>query len=459
MTTKTAKFERYEPLAMDPQALSALYVIPASRANTVIGNTTVIDINGPLDAKNKDVFDSYESIRLRFDQALADTPKQICLLLSTPGGSSNGMAELSRYMRSAAAAAGKDLVAFSDTVCASAGMGLASAARKFTITPSTTVGSLGTMMPPRYDMSKKLEREGVAVHFITSGFKKAYGAVELPFTVQEETDSKRRVEALSQQFHQLLADHRGLNVSDIQAQEADLYLGEQALAVGLVDEIGTFESVFSQSFDSPSVSAASGDQAQEVTVSLEQIIQALNEIAKGEGEEADKAKKVLEAINADAETPEEVVDEPEDSTQQGQESGQEQGGVQVSIAAQAADQTVVALSKQVEQLSAQLSSLKAGNVAQERAALFAKHNVSAELQAALGDMPVAELQKVVSALAPKPTVNAALGGTLPGIQGKPGKAGGTQEQHIREVFGLADQTSLVSDNVQTFSRKALKNNG
>jgi ClpP class serine protease len=70
--------------------------------------------------------------------------KSIMLDISSPGGSVAGIPELANVVREASAR--KNVVAFTDTECASAAYWVGSQANQFICTPSASVGSIGVYM-------------------------------------------------------------------------------------------------------------------------------------------------------------------------------------------------------------------------------------------------------------------------------------------------------------------------
>jgi hypothetical protein len=132
---------RFQPndvasLAIDVQSLGALFRIfeeppPFERD----GDDAVLTVRGPL-THHAGWFDSYDSIRSRFDAAIASDAKRVVMRLDSPGGYVSGCFETARYIESKVKASGKKLVARIEGQATSAAYALACAADEIVATPT-----------------------------------------------------------------------------------------------------------------------------------------------------------------------------------------------------------------------------------------------------------------------------------------------------------------------------------
>lgn len=211
------------------------------------GNVGVISIMGELVNRGawmgaSSGLTSYEGIIEQVRQAAADPAVQSFLLdIQSPGGEAFGMVDAARQIR--ALTAGRQLVAIANSVAASAAYGLASVADQLVVNEGGVVGSIGVVMM-HLDQSKMLESKGVKATVITTGSKKALGHSAVPITEEGLAVLKARAERVMSGFASLVAEHRpNLTLDAIYALEGDIFVGSDAVAAGLADRTGTFDSV------------------------------------------------------------------------------------------------------------------------------------------------------------------------------------------------------------------------
>jgi len=143
-------------------------------------NVAVIHICGAIDKALSDFeVECFDAVDLRdVDEALCaarDNPQinTIVLNFDTPGGSTVGVPETAARIRELAQT--KEVHAYTDTLCCSAGMWLASACDVIAATPSATIGSIGVYIA-LMDASAAYEAEGLKVECISAGEFKTMGA-------------------------------------------------------------------------------------------------------------------------------------------------------------------------------------------------------------------------------------------------------------------------------------------
>jgi ClpP class serine protease len=131
----------------------------------------------------------------------------------------------------------KPSVAVIDGNCYSAAYYLGSAASRVMCTPSSGIGSIGTLAM-HIDASKQLEQEGITVTLIHAGEAKVDGNPFQPLSDR----AKERIEAAVQYHYGMFTDSvarfRGIPVEDVRATEAGCYTPPEALALGLIDGVG-----------------------------------------------------------------------------------------------------------------------------------------------------------------------------------------------------------------------------
>lgn len=166
--------------------------------------------------------------------------KAVVVRLNTPGGtvgaSQEVYAELKRFRDK-----GIPVIASMADVCASGGVYIAAAADRIFANAGTLTGSIGVIMqaPNIEELMKKM---GVDSSVIKSGQFKDIGSMTREMSPQEQALLQEIVDSTYDQFVGAVAEGRGLSTTAV-AEFADgrIFNGEQAKALGLVDEIGTFQ--------------------------------------------------------------------------------------------------------------------------------------------------------------------------------------------------------------------------
>jgi signal peptide peptidase SppA len=208
------------------------------------GAVAVIPIHGTI-AYRADSFDassggtSTERIGAYLDRAVNDEDvRSILLDFNTPGGTADGVPELAA--RIMAAADVKPVVALVNSLSASAGYWLASAAGSIEIIPSGAAGSIG-VFTMHVDITKALENEGVKVTAISAGDNKLERAPFTPLSEDAQAHIQGQVDDVYRQFVADVARGRGVAPSDVKKNfgQGRVYQAKEAMARGMVDRIAT----------------------------------------------------------------------------------------------------------------------------------------------------------------------------------------------------------------------------
>lgn len=164
--------------------------------------------------------------------AADDSVRAIVLWLDTPGGVVTGLPEIAAQIRAIDAV--KPVVAFTDSLCASAGYWMASACRAIYATPSADVGSIGVYCA-LIDYSAAYAKEGLKAEVFTTGAFKALGFPGTSLTDEQRVHLQQGVDATFALFSaDVLARRPGVSKESMQGQ---CFMGAEALAAGLVDAV------------------------------------------------------------------------------------------------------------------------------------------------------------------------------------------------------------------------------
>jgi len=182
---------------------------------------------------------STELLRKDIETAAADPDVEAILLeVDSPGGSVHGLAELNEAIGNVE----KPIVVFAAELMASAAYWIGSAAARIVASPSAEIGSIGVAML-HVDKSKQLESAGVKATWLTAGkYKRIVTNVE-PLSREGQDYLQGMLDHYYSLFVDAVADNRGVSTETVLEKMADgkIFIGEQALTAGLVDEIGDME--------------------------------------------------------------------------------------------------------------------------------------------------------------------------------------------------------------------------
>lgn len=175
----------------------------------------------------------------QIERADADSSVDALLVkLNTPGGE----VVPSDDVRRAAAAFDGPTIAYTQDMCASGGMWIASGCDELWARDGSIVGSIGVIFA-QFRIHDLMDRVGVDYERIVSGeFKDALSAFK-----PMEDDERAYVQALSdawyENFVERVAEGTEMSEAAVRDTEAKVYLGEAAVEFGMVDELGDREAI------------------------------------------------------------------------------------------------------------------------------------------------------------------------------------------------------------------------
>jgi ClpP class serine protease len=393
---------------------------PAEPYPVAGGAATVLEISGPL-CYASPILDTYAAIRGRFDAALAAAPDTLILKINSPGGDVAGAFDLSRYMRSAAAAAGKRLIAFSEASMCSSGYALACAASRIVCADTATLGSVGVLSALE-NRAVQNAAMGLRHYIVSSGARKADGNPNLPMTPEALATIQTAVDAMAGVFFELVRDARGF---DPQPLEARSFIGAAAVAERLADEVASWDSLlagiaagapgarhsnvaaqaFAEAAKTPNMAFPDKDDDKKDAKagSASALRAALAKAAEGDDkEEAARAKRALSAFDDDEDK---KAKASSDEDKEKEAKAKAAAATAASVTA-SADPVVAALQSQIQAQAASLKALQdqaAAKAAAEesaaRDALFASRpDVAPTVIATVKDFPLAAAKAVLDAI-------------------------------------------------------------
>ena len=175
-----------------------------------------------------------------YDAAADKDVKAIVFRVSSPGGSDTASEQILAALK-AAKAAGKPVVVSMGTYAASGGYWISSAANSIIAEPTTLTGSIG-VYGGKFALGDALSRFGVDTREVHVGgdYAGAFGTGE-GFTPDQRAKFAGWMDRIYAGFVTRVAEGRKLSPERVrEIAKGRVWTGEQALNLGLVDELGGF---------------------------------------------------------------------------------------------------------------------------------------------------------------------------------------------------------------------------
>lgn len=175
-------------------------------------------------------------------------PSAVALVINSPGGSPVQSSLIGARIRRLAEELDIPVTAFVEDVAASGGYWLAASADEIFVDPSSITGSIG-VISASFGFHELMERYGVERRVYTAGKDKS---MLDPFRPERPEDVER-IKALQLQIHENFITHVKTRRGDKLPEGKDLFTGEiwvgpQAIKVGLVDDVGHVVPVMKERF-------------------------------------------------------------------------------------------------------------------------------------------------------------------------------------------------------------------
>jgi capsid assembly protease len=218
----------------------------------VIDGVAVIEVTGTLVHRGAWIGESsgvtsYEGIASQIDAAASDPAvKGIALEIDSYGGEVAGAFDLADRIRATV----KPVWAFVSEHAYSAGYIIASQANRIILPRTGGVGSIGVVVM-HTDYSQALEGSGVNVTMIHSGLHKVDGNPYQPLPEEVEAGIQAEIDQLRGLFAETVAKGRKskMTAEAALATEAQTYRGQEAVDLGLADEVSDVRAAFGRFAD------------------------------------------------------------------------------------------------------------------------------------------------------------------------------------------------------------------
>lgn len=218
-----------------------LAVVVAAMSGEAGGNFTLSTHRVAVVPIEGAILEARETVDALQEYADSSTVKAIVVRINSPGGAIAPSQEIYSQILRIREETGKPVVASFDSVAASGGFYIASACNQIVANPGSITGSIGVILQ-WLEYEDLIRWAKMKPETITSGALKAAGSPLQKLTDEERQYLQNIVNQLHSQFVRAVAEGRKGKISqeDV-ARLADgrVFTGEQALALKLVDRLGT----------------------------------------------------------------------------------------------------------------------------------------------------------------------------------------------------------------------------
>lgn len=207
-----------------------------SELSLVAEKVAVIPIEG-------EILEARETLDALKKYAGNPTVKAIVIRINSPGGAIAPSQEIYAAIRRTRTDSGKPIVASMDSVAASGGYYIAAACDQIVANPGSITGSIGVILQ-WFNTKELIQWAKLKPETITSGALKDAGSPYRELTESERQYFQSIVTQLHSQFVRDVAVGRSKKMKQEEvARIADgrIFTGEQALALKLVDELGSID--------------------------------------------------------------------------------------------------------------------------------------------------------------------------------------------------------------------------
>lgn len=216
--------------------VASLYI-----ATTIVGEKTdfvgkegigLVEVKGII-------LDSQETVKQLFDFKKNENVKAVVLRIESPGGVVGPSQEIYDAVKKLALK--KKVVVSMGSVAASGGYYIAAPATKIFANPGTITGSIGVLMKFS-NIEGLMDKIGMKAFTLKTGKYKDVGSPVRTMSVEDKAMLQGVIDSTHGQFVKAVADGRKLPLEQVETlADGRIYSGEQALALKLVDNLGTMQ--------------------------------------------------------------------------------------------------------------------------------------------------------------------------------------------------------------------------
>jgi protease IV len=185
------------------------------------------------------IIDSQETVRQLHELRKNEHVKAIVMRIDSPGGVVGPSQEI--YAEVKKLTATKKVVVSMGSLAASGGYYIAAPAARIIANPGTITGSIGVLMKFS-NVEGLMGKIGMKAFTLKTGRYKDVGSPVRPMSDQDKAMLQGVIDSAHGQFVKAVAEGRKLPVEEVrQIADGRIFTGEQALALKLVDRLGTLQ--------------------------------------------------------------------------------------------------------------------------------------------------------------------------------------------------------------------------
>jgi len=194
---------------------------------------------GTVDVAGGDVVGSQAMVDAIRSARLSDGIKAIILRIDSPGGSAVASDIIWREV--ALATEDKPVVVSMSDVAASGGYYMAAPADVIVAQPATLTGSIG-VFAGKLAFGEVLKKFGIGLETIADGQMSDMNSVGASYSDEARERMQKQIDAIYEEFLNRVSEGRGMTRDEVHSvAQGRVWTGQQALSVGLVDELGGLE--------------------------------------------------------------------------------------------------------------------------------------------------------------------------------------------------------------------------
>lgn len=178
-------------------------------------------------------------------QALSDDDKNvaIALYINSPGGAVYQADEVYLALQNYRTK-GKKIFVYQGSLAASGGYYISCAGNKIYANRNTLTGSIGVIAGQSFDLTGLFNNLGIKSETIHAGKNKNMGNYNEPFTDEQRAIMQSIADECYDQFTSIVATQREIPISKVKKiADGRIYTAKQALELGLIDRIDTWENM------------------------------------------------------------------------------------------------------------------------------------------------------------------------------------------------------------------------
>ncbi len=185
------------------------------------------------------IIDPQETVRQLRSLGKQDNVKAVVLRIDSPGGVVGPSQEIHAEVKKLSAR--KKVIVSMGSIAASGGYYIAAGANRIFANPGTITGSIGVLM--RFsNLEGLMGKVGMKSFTLKTGKYKDVGSPARPMTDQEKAMLQQVIDNTHGQFVKAVAEGRKLPEEAVRSiADGRIFTGEQALALKLVDRLGTLQ--------------------------------------------------------------------------------------------------------------------------------------------------------------------------------------------------------------------------